>query len=621
MRKIDTAGVELLMAHFQKNSGLDKPAFNKVRKSLDKFAAKARGQKQKAKLRDEGLAKADEVDPSVTLEMHLFERCFGSNSGSQGAIVISETFYKYKKDHGYWHVIDDRTALKLLTKSSSRAWRWCGSRDAKFPKYQGSSAAAKAALSYSRMTLTLTGSELPENRHLRAFRNCTVDMRTGQPAPHSPDNYLTSAISSDYRPNAECPEVFMKFMCSNFGEDMIPIIRAAISMILDPTAPWGKFIHVIGPSGSGKGVLLRLFQEIFGKESSKGGSSFADFSDPEKRHQNLQGCSLYVIGDISGILRGIEAFLDLVDNAPMSARALFSSVTYNQTWNVRVAIGSVEYLPLENTAAGWDRRVYPILSKARPESSNIENLETKLSEAKGEIISWALGMPRTERDEIVRYPERFSDRVALSKYEASIYGDSVKSFVDSCLRPIPFMSRAVEPEVHPGILHDWYVAYCRAHGLLPKGQPKFINHLQNVIPNHYQRRRRLTATETTQRDSNGKPPMIAPKWSWLEALPNIFEIERDQYGATGTLEKGFKCLKHSCKEGQLSEFQEWNPMPTTANLVPNSDRSDRSGSEYGKSVEPIEINGDRGDRGDRGISLNSDNLEKLLLNEDEIIDV
>jgi guanylate kinase len=35
-------------------------------------------------------------------------------------------------------------------------------------------------------------------------------------------------------------------------------------MLIDPTAPYGKFMHIIGPSGSGKGTLLRLWGEIFG---------------------------------------------------------------------------------------------------------------------------------------------------------------------------------------------------------------------------------------------------------------------------------------------------------------------------------------------------------------------
>jgi phage/plasmid-associated DNA primase len=77
-------------------------------------------------------------------------------------------------------------------------------------------------------------------------------MRTGELLPHDPAHYLTSAIESDYIRDRPCPEVFLNFITSAFGEDQLDAVRAYTSMLIDPTAPYGKFIHIIGPSGSGK---------------------------------------------------------------------------------------------------------------------------------------------------------------------------------------------------------------------------------------------------------------------------------------------------------------------------------------------------------------------------------
>jgi putative DNA primase/helicase len=99
---------------------------------------------------------------------------------------------------------------------------------------------------------------LTTNAHLLGFNDCVVDLRTGQIMPHDQDFLLTNIIPHDYQPNGECPEVFLHFIVESFGEDMLEPIRAFTSMMLDPTAPYGRSPHIIGKSGCGKGTLGRF---------------------------------------------------------------------------------------------------------------------------------------------------------------------------------------------------------------------------------------------------------------------------------------------------------------------------------------------------------------------------
>lgn len=558
MRKIDVAEQELLLQALQKVSGLKVDAFERVRRDYERKKQAAKQKKTKHEAKAE-LSKLDEVPKGATLDMHLIKRCF--QSSKQRFVVINGAFYQYQPSHGYWKALEDADVLKRMAECSEKAFTWAGSKDEKYPKFHGGHAVTKSALNYALIRLALTETEAPSNEHLRAFSNCTVDMRTGDVFAHSELNYLTSAIAAEYKPGAECPAVFDEFMSMSFGEDMKLIIRAAISMVLDPTAPYGHFIHVIGPSGSGKGVILRLLQELFGKGNSKSGSSFADFATPESRHQNLQGCALYVMPDIAGHHKGLEPWYELVQNGPMSGRELFRSATYSCKWGVRFALGSVEYISLDNTSGGWDRRVLPILSQSRPEGQSIPNLETRLAEVKAEIISWAISMDKELRNDILLNPSKYSERVAHSKREAAIYGDSVKSFVDSCLQPIEFGSTFVEPIVHPGLVYDWYSAYCLAHGLQRKGQPKFIAHLKTVIPNHFVDRRRMGADETSIRDASGQTPIAPAKWTYFEAIPGIFEApDPTEFDLQSGKVKGFVCNKQRCTNDMLDVFAAWRPI-------------------------------------------------------------
>lgn len=608
MKRISTAELQMYMAELQKASGLNATQFKPIQQEAKEFSARYWRLKRRDKEKKKTEVEEYELKPSITMDMHLYQLCFLN----KGSVVINDGFFRYDKTHGYWVSIRDKDVLKMLAHLSGKSFKWLGSSKARYKKFLGTQNATTSAMKYSRSMLTLTDEDTPESKHLRAFRNCTVDMRTGVSMQHSPGHYLTSAISAEYHANAPCPEVFISFLKASYGEDMIPIIRAAFSMILDPTAPWGKFIHIIGPSGSGKGVMLRLLQKFFGKNAI-GTSSFEEISNPDKRHQNLKNCDLYVIGDISGYIKGLETFYDLVDNAPMTGRALQSSDAYSRQWDIRFALASVEYLQLENTAGGWDRRVLPILSQRRPENTDIPNLEYQLEENLSGIISWALAIDKEQRNAILKKPWEFSERISNAMHESKIYGDSVASFVDRCLKPIPFGSKAIEPIVHPGAIHDWYVAYCKAHSLTPKGQPKFISHLKTIIPRHYTPRRRAKPGETKERDKDGKLKKLPAKWSWIQCIPGIFENEEDPI--TGLTRSGLICRKQSCKEGSLEDFASWKPTRESQDETQKSRLS--TGGQGGLSVgakseslEPPEAKTGAGGLGGQGkkIDLSSDEI-------------
>ena len=611
-KRMSEAELALFMAELQKISGLTKSEFKPVQQASKKYALEKERRAYEAQTEKESSDKEHELKPSLTMDMHLYQLCFPVNK----FIVMNDGFYQYDSKHGYWLALPDKDVLKRITEATHSSYKWMGSKSARYKKYLGGDSAAKSGLKYSRSMLTLTDKDTPENKHIRAFGNCSVDMRTGRAMQHSPSHYLTSAIAADYSEGEDCPDVFMQFISTSYGEEMIPFVRAAFSMLLDPTAPWGKFIHIIGPSGSGKGVMLRLLQMIFGKNAI-GTSSFEEISNPDKRHQNLKNCDLYVIGDISGYIKGLETFYDLVDNAPMTGRALNSSDAYSRKWDIRFALASVQYLQLENTAGGWDRRVFPILSQRRPPDSNIPNLENELEMNLSGIISWALAMDKAERNKLLKEPWKYSERVANAMHESKVHGDSVASFVDSCLRPIKFNPKKIEvPTVEKAHLHDWYIAYCRAHNLQPKGSAKFLGHLKTVIPKHFEPRRRYTAEETSQKDSDGKRKRKPSRWIWLEADPQIFTHHFDE--RTNEQKPGFICRKAACKEGNLELFASWEPALESCleTKVVDSDvaRVDRVGPETGPELKPSDIKGGQGGQSGQGKKAEKDqdpNLERF----------
>jgi hypothetical protein len=127
--------------------------------------------------------------------------------------------------------------------------------------------------------------------------------------PHNKEYYLTSQIPYEYEPGKECPEAFRQFVADSFGLDMLDVIRAFTSMFLDPTAPYGRFPHLIGQSGGGKGALGRFWNSFFGEDGASSGN-FSDIATAEGRHQYLTGKSLFSIPDAGGYVSGLRSFMN-----------------------------------------------------------------------------------------------------------------------------------------------------------------------------------------------------------------------------------------------------------------------------------------------------------------------
>lgn len=494
-----------------------------------------------------------DIDNCVTAQTFdgwVYRREFGASEGNWR--VIDSAFYHWDETFGYWQHKEDNRINTLIAHAGEKAFKLTHTK--KFgwlvSKPYETNAHKESAFKYCRSRL-----EHPDSitsNHLRAFRNCVVDMRTGQVMPHNKEYYLTSYIPYDYEPNKECPEVFRQFVADSFGEDMLPIIRAFTSMFLDPTAPYGRFPHLLGPSGCGKGTLGRFWNSMFGEDGANAGD-FSNLATAEGRHQYLTGKSIFAIPDVGGYVSGLKAFYELIDNGSMSGRALFNPVGYSKIWNIRFWIASVDHLQIENAGDGWARRAYPIAGKSRTGKPD-PNLRLKLEEVKADVISWALAMPREERDHILTSPPE-NDRAINLQLDAALYGDSTKSFVDLCLRPSP------NAEIIPHhILHSWYVAYCKEHGYTPLGMSKFISHLKTVLARNFVERQWLPMV-------NGERDRVPAHWSYIAPVLGVFvsfnpnsERSDSRENLQAPQNQVWTCIKAKCEEGGLMDFEDfWNP--------------------------------------------------------------
>lgn len=548
MRRLDVAETEALIGAIQKASGLNQKSFERVRRSVENKikAAKRIGKIQRNKAQTE--KDIYQIDPSDTIEMHLFKVVF--EKSERKINIVEQAFREYQEALGYWKTLDDQLVKQMIQNDADKSYKYIGK--SKVPRYQGKPTFVESALKYS--VTKLYQPVTVEKTHLRAFRNGTVNLKTGQISPHKADDYLTSYIPYDYAPGADCPAALIDYVSSSMGIDALDSVRAAISMVLDPTAP-NKFIHVVGPSGSGKGVLGKTIASMFGPESVKTDNNFKKLAEPDQRHQYLQGCSFFYVDDIVDYVGGeIAAFYTLVERTPMSGRSLFSSKAYNTVFNTRYLVCSTGPIPIKSSASkGLTRRVFPLPTKSLSVDPD-PTIETRLQECIADIISWALAMPKDYRNAIINNPSQYNESTARYLEDSDLSSNSVRAFADNCLMPIEPTGSLFPPTIEVGNLYEHYRIYCFAMGLKAMGQPTFVNQLKQAIPAHFVAKHEAKKGEESY--IKGERTKVPSKWLFLSLYPSAFNTETiDEYDVNSR--KIIKLSTAGMAEGNLYLFKEW----------------------------------------------------------------
>ncbi|MEM9116912.1 MAG: hypothetical protein AAGD09_03410 [Cyanobacteria bacterium P01_F01_bin.56] len=483
--QISRAEAAGLMLMIQKASGLNQRVFDReIGRPVELEVLAEIKAAEKRRQDEDDKEEKFELPPNLNPEQHLFDLCF--KTPGKPIKVIDHAFREYSPEYGYWQSIAEESLAQRVMDAAKKAH---------YPDTEKRPGKSLGTVSNVRKTLDHAGVVLfsnsldANNNHLIAFRNGTVCTKTGDLSAHNSGHHITAGLPYEYRKGAECPEPMKRYIASSFGTDNTEYVRAGLGCVLDLTAP-DKFLHAIGPSGSGKGVLTRLVMKFFGQESVGSPNNFKLFANPDQVHQYLSGKRLIAIDDIVGFVgEEIGRFYTAVERTAMNARCLFKPKGYTQQFDIRYIVASTSQLPTKySNSKGWERRVFPMPTLGRQEPD--DNLERELEGCIADIISWALAQDKIERNAILKHPERYNELAEEYFIEAAYSSSSAWGFVEECLQPVePHYTDTIEDQtVEMGYIYNCYKAYCAVTGRNAVSLDNLKHELRQAISSNYVKR-------------------------------------------------------------------------------------------------------------------------------------
>jgi phage/plasmid-associated DNA primase len=502
--KVSSAELEGMLEGISRRAkSLSKPRQNRIESSakidIENKIAEAEAKRQQQDNDQKNYA----CQLGSTAEVELFRLGFDRKQIK----VIKSHFAEYDPALGYWRQIKDDEIRHGLMNDAEQAY-WVDSKG----KRKGSLATMKnvnAAMSWASGKLFAKIDDT-FNRDLLAFRNGTVSTKTGHISPHSPNNYLTSSIPHDYVENAPCPEVMQRYINSSFG-GQTDYVRACLSLMIDRTAPH-RAVHLLGPSGSGKGAFITLLQNIYSKDSFNNSNSFEIFKDADKIRQFVSGKALITISDITEFIEAkpLGGFYTLVECKPITARNLHSSEGENEINYTRFIIASTGHLAMAaDSSTGLERRMVPLVSRPIPEGMRSESMETELINEIPNIVSWALSMDKDLRDRIIKYPKQYSNDAVDYFAGLATSTNSVWAFINECLEPADI--NGPRQPVTVGYLYSCYKSYCAASGVRSKSLNNWKSGIKSLLPQNIVNRRFVGGES------------IPTEWVWIDVRRDLFE--------------------------------------------------------------------------------------------------
>ncbi|MDV2998298.1 MAG: hypothetical protein N4J56_008003 [Chroococcidiopsis sp. SAG 2025] len=342
-----------------------------------------------------------------------------------------------------------------------------------------------------------------ERKEVLPFENGVFNLQTGAFEPHAPGYRLTWRLPRRYTPletGWETIGVWLSEVARSEEHKRILICFAAA--VLRGRADLQKFLHLIGPGGTGKSTYTRLLEELIGPSNCWAGN----FRDLEDKHEvaRLIGKRLVILSDQDKVTGQMSNFKKLTGQDTLSGRRL-----YRDSFSLRfpgMAVVTSNSPLFHGDGGSWlTRRVLMLPLEHQPKA--VRDMDTLFAPELSAFTRYLLSISNEEITTTLRQVSAQSLTTTL--WQAKIRTDSIAAWLndwvvcdpDAILRIGTNKKEWATETYQPATSTAFgsYSHYCASTGYQAKSVKNFISDAIELC------QRTLGWAVTQDTDAQGRP--------------------------------------------------------------------------------------------------------------------
>ncbi|MEI8572218.1 hypothetical protein U737_09665 [Methylomonas sp. LW13] len=270
------------------------------------------------------------------------------------------------------------------------------------------------------------------------FENGLLNIETRALAGITHQTALTWCLPYAYNRRADCPRIkaWLKWAVDD-DLDTVELIRAFMAAILHRRYDLQKFLHLIGPGGTGKTTLLNLIGALVGAANTVS-TSFNALETDKFELARLFSKMLAIIADSERNGGSLQNFKAATGGDPLRYEVKHQQSTGSFVFKGLFILISNEHVQNSDNSSGLERRRITVHLKRRvTEEQKLDwqarggEVAVLHAELPG-LVNWLLELSQDDISRIIRNPPA---RTKQANFEAMTESNSVAGWLVECCMP------------------------------------------------------------------------------------------------------------------------------------------------------------------------------------------
>ena len=416
-----------------------------------------------------------------------------------------DEFFTYDKEEGVWYIQDEQHIKRRIVKTLD-TFVAAGV----LQRYNSATVGSVFHILKAKLLKSVSGGRVSiwsKNREFIPFKNGVLKSQNLEFTPGNDKTlYLRTKLSFDYNDKAKCPN-FLSWLESSVGKDKVIIIQAFCRALLTGYTTGERFLHLVGPGGTGKSTLQQMLIALAGFSGTH--TSNLEIIETNKFEcHNLIGKRLLLLTDEANFNKRLDVLKKITSASDtLRAERKYGKEVINFKPEVLVCIASNEHISSSDISSGLERRrLTIIMDKVVPASKRRDLLNVHADRVDGElapelsgVVSWALSLPFDVMRDVLANPVKHVPTLNSTNLEALIFNNPYVAWLAECTMYAPNSQSVIgmgafrpsTDESERGLfvknayseLYSSYVNFCKSNGYKHSAKPRFVDRLKETIRN------------------------------------------------------------------------------------------------------------------------------------------